>query len=146
MLPEEVVVSIFVNGTVGWKSLVMPQTGELVLEDVTFSDVIAQPTLGESCPSGEVRFINWRPDSWFDPDLWRLSTPDGTLVVEDGQPLLAVPHAERVPCVLDSVHLSDRHSLSVDFNHYESLTVGQIKYGEKVFSPLFFTFLSDPFK
>lgn len=137
MLPEEVVVSIYLNGTVGWKSLTMPQTGELVLEDVDLT--VGQEVQQQSCQSGEVRFINWQPGSWFDPDLWRLSNSDGALVVEEDQPLLAVPHAERIPCERDSVHLSDRHSLSVDFNRVQSLTVGQIKYGEKVNLPLNFT-------
>ena len=118
------VLSIYLNGTVGWKSLAMPLTGELVLDDVELNLAGS-----DDCPNGEVHFVNWKPSNWFDPLLWRLSEPDGSDLDE---PYLAVPHAERIPCQQDSVHLSDRHSLSVDFDRVESITVGQLKYGDKV--------------
>ena len=120
------VISVYVNGTAAWNTLVMPQTGELVLDDGF--NLMDPTTPGSNCPPGEIHFKHWRPSSWFDPDQWQLSDPDGTII---RQPL-AVPHSERIPCSHDSVHLSDRHSLSVDFDNVASITVGQIRYGEQV--------------
>lgn len=127
VLPEEVVISVFVNGSVAWSELVMPQTGELVLDDLTLAvDDTQQP-----CPLGEVKFKNWRPASWFDPDRWRIAQVDGLVI----QQPLAIPHSERIPCAHDSVHLTKRHSLSVDFSRVHSLTVGQVKYDDQVRFP-----------
>jgi hypothetical protein len=125
VLPEEVVISVFLNGSVAWSELVMPQTGELVLEDLTLN---APETIQERCSNQEIKFKNWRPSSWFDPDRWQIAESDGTIVPQP----LAIPHSERIPCAHDSVHLLKRHSLSVDFNRINSLTVGQIKYGDQV--------------
>ncbi|EFX72558.1 hypothetical protein DAPPUDRAFT_254308 [Daphnia pulex] len=126
VLPEEVVISVFLNGSVAWSELVMPQTGELVLEDLTLN---APETSQERyCSNQEIKFKNWRPSSWFDPDRWQIAESDGTIVPQP----LAIPHSERIPCAHDSVHLLKRHSLSVDFNRINSLTVGQIKYGDQL--------------
>ena len=125
VLPEEVIISVYLNGTATWDTLVMPQTGELVLED-GFNFI--QDFITSDCTEGEVHFKHWRPSSWFDPDQWQLSDPDG-INIRFPQ---AVPHSERVPCQHDSVHLSNKHSLSVTFDNVASITVGQIKYGEQV--------------
>ncbi len=124
VLPEEVVISIFLNGTVAWNELVMPQTGELVMDDLTFN-----ADTQEHCNGEDVKFKNWKPGSWFDPDLWQIADADGTVI----QQPLAIPHSDRIPCSHDSVHLMKRHSLSVDFNKVNALTVGQVKYGEQVY-------------
>lgn len=125
VMPEEVVISVFLNGSVAWSELVMPQTGELVLDDLTLNVDTPQ----EHCNNqGEVKFKNWKPSSWFNPDRWQIAESDGTIVPQP----LAIPHSERIPCAHDSVHLLKRHSLSVDFNRINSLTVGQIKYGDQV--------------
>lgn len=122
-MPEEVVISVFLNGSVAWSELIMPQTGELVLDDLTFNDDPRQP-----CNDEEIRFENWKPGSWFNPDDWLIVQSDGIVI----QQPLAIPHSERIPCLHDSVHLSKRHSLSVDFSQIHSLTVGQVKYGDQV--------------
>ena len=59
VLPDEVVISIFLNGTAAWNELVMPQTGELVLDDLTFNGDARQ----ENCNEEEVKFKNWKPGS-----------------------------------------------------------------------------------
>lgn len=123
VLPEEVVISIFLNGTVAWNELVMPQTGELVLDELTLN-----ADTQEHCNSQEIKFKNWKPSSWFDPDRWQISESDGMVIPQP----LAIPHSERIPCAQDSVHLLKGHSLSVDFNRINSLTVGQVKYGDQV--------------
>lgn len=115
VLPEDVVVSVFVNGTVSWRELVMPQTGELVLGKVTFA-------MDGPCQVGEAKFKRWQASSWFDPDRWTPSQEQA----------LAVPHSERIPCAHDAVHLSDERALALDFNRIHSITVGQVKYGDKV--------------
>lgn len=119
VLPEDAVVSVFVNGSVSWGELVMPQTGELVLDRVTFATDSNTP-----CDSMQVKFRNWQASSWFDPDRW--SDADGSSS--------AVPHSERIPCAHDTVHLSDKRALALDFNRIHSITVGQLKYGDKVFN------------
>ncbi|XP_032785837.2 protein amnionless isoform X2 [Daphnia magna] len=123
VLPEEVVISIFLNGIVAWNELVMPQTGELVLDELTLN-----ADTQEHCNSQEIKFKNWKPSSWFDPDRWQISESDGMVIPQP----LAIPHSERIPCAQDSVHLLKGHSLSVDFNRINSLTVGQVKYGDQL--------------
>lgn len=101
----------------------MPQTGELVLDNLIL-DVDTQ----QACNHEEVQLKNWKPGSWFNPDDWLIAEADGAVI----QQPLAIPHSERIPCAHDSVHLSNRHSLSVDFSQIHSLTVGQVKYGDQV--------------
>lgn len=102
----------------------MPETGELVLEDLILNADDAK----EPCSDDQVKFVNWKPSSWFNPDYWRIAESNGAVI----QQPLAIPHSERIPCAHDSVHLSNRHSLSVDFSTVNELTVGQVKYGDQV--------------
>ena len=80
------------------------------------------------CHEGEIHFVDWAPGNWLEPQLWQLLDADGAAAPASP----SVPHSHRVPCAHDSVHLPDDRSLSLDFTGVQSLSVGQLRYGQHV--------------
>ncbi len=127
-LPRDAVVSLYLAGRTSWGTLILPDRGELVLEnDWSLVTTGEEVTCRDEAP---VRgFTNWRPHSWFHPANWAIRQAD---VSPD-----AVPHSERIPCARDTVLLPDRHGFLIDFNGWSwPLTIGALKYGQQVHDTL----------
>jgi len=126
LLPEEAVLSIYVNGSVSWKTLVLPDSGELILDD---DWRLADAAEEEPCQIQRAVFLNWQPRSWFHPDHWSILDENRDAL----ESIRAVPHSDRIPCVTDEVLLPDRHGFSVDWHRIRwPLTVGALKLGQEV--------------
>ena len=128
LLPEDAVVSIYVNGSVSWKTLILPDSGELILDDDW--RLLDPSEEEEPCQIRQAVFLNWHPRSWFHPDHWSIVDENQQDALES---MRAVPHSDRIPCVTDEVLLPDGHGFSVDWHRIRwPLTVGALKLGQEV--------------